>query len=71
MFIPDHCKDQNMHNKALNNYRHTLKYVPNCYKIQKCVIKLSGLILIQCNLFLIDLGPTGSLNKVSILVRLY
>ena len=44
---PDCYKNQEMCNKAVDNY-----FVPNCYIAQKCVIKLSILILLEYNLFL-------------------
>ena len=39
-FILDYCKDQKMSDKALDNYFHALRFVSDCYKVQKCVIKL-------------------------------
>ena len=41
-----------MCDKAVDNYPHALQFVPDCYMTQKCVIKLSMLILLQYNLFL-------------------
>ena len=40
-------KNQWMSNKAFENYSHTLEFVPECYNTQKCVIRLSILILLQ------------------------
>ena len=33
-------KNQEVCNKAVDNYPHALYFVPECYKTQKCVIKL-------------------------------
>ena len=35
LFIPDHLKDQNICNKAFDDFTHALGSVPNCYKTQK------------------------------------
>ena len=32
LFIPDQLKDQNICNKAFDNFTHALGSVPNCYK---------------------------------------
>ena len=45
--ITDCYKNQEMCNKAVDNYHHALEFVPKCYKTQKCVIKLLVLILLQ------------------------
>ena len=37
----DCYKKQETRNKAVDNYPHALKFVPNCYMTQKCVITLS------------------------------
>ena len=50
--VPDCYKNQEICNKAVDNYPRALEFVPECYKIQKCVIKLSILILLQKDLFL-------------------
>ena len=55
MLIPDCYKDQNMSNKAVDNYPHSLGSVPDCIRPKKYVINLSFLILLQWKLFLIDL----------------
>ena len=55
MFNSERYKDQNMYNKAADNYPHALRSVPDCHKTKKCVIKLSVFIRLQHNLFLIDL----------------
>ena len=46
-------KNQKLCNKVVDNYAHTLESVLDYHKTQKCVKKLP--ILMQCNLFLIDL----------------
>ena len=65
MFISDRYKEQNMYEKAVDIYPHALKSVP-----KKCVIGLSGLILLQYSLFLIDSSLTKSVIKLSILLYL-
>ena len=52
--VPDCYKSQQMCDKAADNYHHALKFVPNCY-MTHFMIKLSILILLQWNMFLIDL----------------
>ena len=71
MFIPDCYRDQIMYNKAVDNYPHALKSVPDCYKTQKIVIRLSVLIFLQYNLFLINLRLKKCVIKLSILNDLY
>ena len=52
--VPDCYKNQQMCDVAVANYPHALKFVPDCYMIHaKCVIKLSILVLLQLNRFLI------------------
>ena len=34
-FVPDCYKNQEMCNKAVDNYPHALEYAPECYKIEK------------------------------------
>ena len=46
-FIPDFYKDQNICNKAVDNDSHALRFVHDCYKIQKSRIELS--VFIFCN----------------------
>ena len=41
-----------MCNKGVDNYSHALRFVPDCHKFKKCVIKPLELILLQLNLFL-------------------
>ena len=50
--VPGPYKNQQMCDKAIDNYPHALKFVLGCYMTQKCVIKLSMLIFLQYNLFL-------------------
>ena len=45
--VLDHCKNQKMCNKAIDNYPHALEFVPESYETQKCVTKLSMLIFLQ------------------------
>ena len=47
--VPDCCKNQELCNKAVDNYPHALESVPESYKTQKKkrVIKLSIRILLQ------------------------
>ena len=42
----DCYKDQEISDKAVENYPHALEFVPECYKTQTCVIKLLILILL-------------------------
>ena len=44
-------QNQEMCDKAVENYSHALEFVPECDKTKKCVIKLLILILLQYNLF--------------------
>ena len=46
-FIPEFYKDQNICNKAVDNDSHALRFVHDCYKIQKSRIVLS--VFIFCN----------------------
>ena len=34
-YVPDQCKDQQMCDKAIDNYPHALRFVPDCYMTQK------------------------------------
>ena len=36
--VPDSYLNQQMCDKAVDNYPHALEFVPDCYKTQKCVI---------------------------------
>ena len=45
--VPDYNKNQEMCNKAVDNYPHALEFVPECYKTKKSVIKLLILIFLQ------------------------
>ena len=45
--VTDCCKNQEIGSEAVYNYPHSLGFVPECYKTQKCLIKLSILILLQ------------------------
>ena len=38
--------------KAVDNYSHSLRFIPGCYKTQKMCDKTVLLIFLQCNLFL-------------------
>ena len=49
---PDCCENQQICDKVVNNFNHALKFVPNWYKTQNCVIKQLILILLQYNLLL-------------------
>ena len=53
--IPDYYKNPNMCYKDLGNSSHAMQFVADCYKTQKCVIKLLVLILLQQNLFQINI----------------
>ena len=35
---PDCCENQQICDKVVNNFNHALKFVPNWYKTQNCVI---------------------------------
>ena len=39
-FIPDYYNNQNMCNKTVDNYVHTLGSIPNVIKPTKCIINL-------------------------------
>ena len=39
-FVLDNCKNQKLSNKCVLNDADALEYVPDCFKTQKCVIKL-------------------------------
>ena len=45
--VPDCYKNQEMCNKAVDNYPHALNLFLNTIRLKKCVIKLSILILLQ------------------------
>ena len=51
--ISDCYLNQHMCDRAVDNYPRALKFVPDCYMIKKCVIKLSPLIILQYNFLLI------------------
>ena len=68
MFISNCYMDQKMYKKAVDSYRHALRSVPNWYKTQYCVTRLSGLILKQCKYFLICLRFTKCMIKLLIFV---
>ena len=53
--VPECCINQKMCGKVVENYPHALEFVPESYKTQKCEIKLLILILLQLNMFLINL----------------
>ena len=44
-FIPNCYKNFKMCGKAVDDYSHALKFAPDCYKTQKCVIMLFVLLL--------------------------
>ena len=50
------------------DYAHAHDFVPDCFKTQDCVIKLSTLILLQYNLFLNTIILMKSVIKLLILV---
>ena len=37
--VPDCYKNQEMCNKAVNNYPHALEFVSECLRLKKCVMK--------------------------------
>ena len=45
--VPECYKNQQLCDKAVDNYPHALEFVPECRKTQKCVSKLLILILLQ------------------------
>ena len=60
-----------MCDKAVDNYPHAFKFVPDCYMTQKCVIKLSILIILQYNFFLIAIRIKKCVIKILINVFLH
>ena len=38
--VLDQCRTQEMCDKAVDNYRHELKFVPSCFKIQDMCYKV-------------------------------
>ena len=68
MFISNCYMDQKMYKKAVDSYHHALRSVPNWYKTQYCVTRLSVLILKQCKYFLICLRFTKCMIKLLIFV---
>ena len=54
MVVPDGYKNQEVSNKAADNYSHALKLPPIAIRPKKCIIKLLILLLRQYNLFLND-----------------
>ena len=69
--VSDSYKNQQICDKAVDNYPHALKSVPDCYMTRHCVIKLSILILLQLNMFLINLRLKKCVIKSLIDVFLY
>ena len=51
--------------KAVDNYPHALKFVPDCYMTKKCVIKLSIFIIRQQNLFLNSIRVKKCVSVIS------
>ena len=45
--VPDYYKNQEMCNKAVDNYPYALEFVPEFFMTQKCVLKLLILIFLQ------------------------
>ena len=45
--VPDCCKNHEMCNKAVDNYRYALEFVSERCRTKNCVIKLSIHILLQ------------------------
>ena len=62
-------KNQKLCNKVVDNYAHTLESVLDYHKTQKCVKKLP--ILMQCNLFLIDIRLKKSEVEILMFVFLF
>ena len=60
-----------MCDKAVDNYPHAFKFVPDCYMTQKSVIKLSILIILQYNFFLIAIRIKKCVIKILINVFLH
>ena len=44
--VSECCKNYKLCDKAAENYRHALEFIPECYEAQKCVIKL---LIVKCN----------------------
>ena len=61
--VRDCYKNQQMCNKAVDNYPHALEFIPECFMIQR---KLSILILLQYNLFLNAIGLKKCVMKLLI-----
>ena len=49
--VPDCYKNQEMSNKAVDNYPHALEFVPECLRLKKCVIKMFILNLLQYKIY--------------------
>ena len=45
--VPNRYKTKEMCDKAVDNYAHALKFVPDPDKTKKCVLKLLTIILLQ------------------------
>ena len=66
IFLPDCYEDHKVCDNDFNNYAHALTYF-----VLKCVIKLSILLLLQYNLFLINIRLKKYVTKLSRLFLLY
>ena len=67
-FAHDCCKDQKMCGKAVDNYSHAVRLLQN---LKESPIKLSKLILPQCNMFMNAISLKKCVIKLLILLFLY
>ena len=40
MFVPDHCKSEEMCNRVVDNYYHALEFVSECFMTQEICDKV-------------------------------
>ena len=68
--VPDQYKTQQMCDKAILENGGTLESAPDCYKINKCLIKLLIITLMYYNLSLIAISLKTCVIKLPILMIL-
>ena len=64
MYVLDRRKTQKMYNKVILENRGMLRFIPDCYKNQKCLINLLILVILHLIMFLIDRILNKCVTKV-------
>ena len=63
-FIPDSYKNQEMYNKAIDNYPHALEFVPECFMTQELWDKAVNRCFLYLVLFPIDIKLKKSVTEL-------